>query len=68
VNREECEHKAIYFGSGDYYLFCHNCGARWVCTNEVRDIGSPELANKGVGCTLSGSVRIAFTPSGSGDA
>ena len=62
MERENCEHKVLSFGSGDYYIFCANCDARWVCTNTVKDIGSPELANKGIGCTLSGHIRS--TPSG----
>lgn len=59
VNRSDCEHKTLFFGSGDYYLFCKRCDARWVCTNANVDIGSPELANKGVGSLLSGQVRLA---------
>ena len=26
---EKCDHDTLYFGSGDYYVFCAGCGARW---------------------------------------
>jgi hypothetical protein len=57
LNREECQHKQIWFGSGDYYVFCHACGAKWVMHGADRPEygeredgtkigGAPELSNK----------------------
>lgn len=57
--RENCKHTELQFGSGDYYIFCHACGAWWACvdpsSNEYRP--APELANKGDGSQLSGQMR-----------
>ena len=25
----ECAHDTLHFGSGDYYVFCHECGGQW---------------------------------------
>ena len=27
--RKECQHERLDFGSGDYYIFCHDCGRAW---------------------------------------
>lgn len=53
----ECRHPNLHFGSGDYYIFCHDCG-RWWCTIDptTHDV-RPDLANLGVGSQLSGQVR-----------
>ncbi len=60
IPREQCKHPELHFGSGDYYLFCHACGAWWATvdptSNEYKP--APELANKGEGAWLSGKVRI----------
>lgn len=53
---EECDHATIHFGSGDYYLFCHDCGARWVRTQRDADIAAPEEC-RGVGTGNSGQPR-----------
>lgn len=58
-DRSQCRHERLRFGSGDYYLFCQDCPARWVCSGSMRDEGAPELANQGVGCSLSGELRCA---------
>lgn len=31
-----CKHEMLSFGSGDYYLFCDQCGDRWVKHREGR--------------------------------
>ncbi len=58
LKREDCTHRVLRFGSGDYYIFCHDCDARWVASQIGTDKAAPELANKGKGCALSGQVRI----------
>jgi len=57
VPADQCRHPKLNFGSGDYYIFCHDCG-RWWCTIEpANHRPSPWLANKGVGAQLSGEER-----------
>jgi hypothetical protein len=29
ISPTECRHEQVHFGSGDYYVFCLGCGARW---------------------------------------
>ena len=43
----ECRHSLLRFGSGDYYIFCTECPARWVMS-DASDIASPGNANLGV--------------------
>lgn len=70
MNREDCEHKTLFFGSGDYYLFCQHCPAKWATIVDGQDehgsnysgkpIGcAPSASGKGVGSQLSGQVRSA---------
>lgn len=51
-HKTECLHEEIYFGSGDYYIFCANpeCGRRWRVDGDV--------SNKGDQCMLSGERRV----------
>ena len=58
-SRDVCHHRFLRFGSGDYYIFCHDCDARWVTSDPSTDRPAPELANKGPGGQLSGKMRIA---------
>jgi len=34
ISREQCRHLNISFGSGDYYIFCNDCPAKWVAHND----------------------------------
>jgi len=63
MKQEDCRHATVRFGSGDYYIFCADCPMRWAAINPSTegDFVFPEGANKGVGATLSGEVRV--TPS-----
>lgn len=55
---DQCNHATVQFGSGDYYIFCHECGAWWVRTNPgSSDKPRPDLANRGAGSSLSGEAR-----------
>lgn len=58
IDRKDCRHAKLTFGSGDFYIFCYECGAVWV----AREIGSDQpaaaLANQGIGSTLSGHIRL----------
>ncbi len=56
---EQCSHITLRFGSGDYYLICMDCGAQWVRKSISTDRAAPEEANKGVGGSLSGKVRVS---------
>jgi hypothetical protein len=69
MNREDCHHKTVYFGSGDYYIFCRDCPARWVACNLTSDQPCPSVSNQGVGGMLSGEVREErrADPTSSGD-
>ncbi len=31
--RKDCDHERLTFGSGDYYIFCSDCSARWGALN-----------------------------------
>ena len=33
----ECEHDFLHFGSGDFYVFCYECGHRWVTIGYTPD-------------------------------
>lgn len=57
---EPCQHIELQFNSGDYYIACHACGARWARigpSHEQPEYGTdykgnpigarPELANQG---------------------
>jgi hypothetical protein len=30
LGRDNCDHKRLRFGSGDYYVFCTDCITAWV--------------------------------------
>lgn len=59
----ECRHATIGFQSGDYYVFCRDCPAKWAAIDGLAgsDKPSPESSNKGVGSGLSGEDRHAIT-------
>lgn len=46
-----CEHKELVFGSGDYYIFCGECGRSWIMEDNWKH-------NIGRGSQLSGEKRI----------
>jgi len=46
-----CTHDILKFGSGDYYIFCEECGYQWVIMDEFK-------TNFGVAGGLSGQVRV----------
>lgn len=60
MNRKDCEHPTLFFNSGDYYLTCLGCGARWATMDTSRqaeygtdrhgrEVGAcPEAANIGI--------------------
>ena len=57
IPREECNHPELTFGSGDYYIFCYECGAIWATTSIQSDRIAPEESNRGKGMSLSGEKR-----------
>jgi hypothetical protein len=61
IPQEDCAHKLLTFGSGDYYIFCSGCGARWVFAGGEDDTHTPGKSNKGKGSHLSGETRVALT-------
>ena len=34
--RSECLHETLQFNSGDYYIFCADCGSKW-CAHNAED-------------------------------
>lgn len=54
-----CKHEQLYFGSGDYYLFCRECHANWAMIDPAHKL-APELSNVGEAALLSGHERIAY--------
>lgn len=62
IPQEDCSHATLQFHSGDYYLACRACNARWAMLGRTTSQGEylqPEAANKGIGATLSGQLRAA---------
>jgi hypothetical protein len=53
----DCLHEDIYFGSGDYYIFCAICFRRWVTINPDEQIDST-ISNNGAQSGLSGEHRV----------
>ena len=58
IPREKCRHLTLSFGSGDYYIFCNDCDAKWCAHNHTQSeygydkdgkpIGAdPSVCNKG---------------------
>jgi hypothetical protein len=37
LGRDNCDHKRLRFGSGDYYVFCTDCITAWVKTKPGTD-------------------------------
>ena len=46
VPRTKCQHTELQFGSGDYYLFCHACGAWWAMIDPETHLVIPEQSNQ----------------------
>ena len=56
---KECIHESLYFGSGDYYLICENCGRYWVMVGpNGGDVGDSTISNIGEAAGLSGEKRV----------
>jgi hypothetical protein len=53
IPRVDCEHNTLMFGSGDYYIFCQDCNARW---GALRD-GVPEYE-----FGSDGKIRVGCDP------
>ena len=45
--QQECRHDKLIFGSGDYYVFCEECGRSWVKRAQGLDIASTDDLGKG---------------------
>ena len=52
--RNECTHDVLRFGSGDYYIFCSDCGGKWAAMSYSQSeygtgkYGNPVGANSSV--------------------
>jgi hypothetical protein len=53
---EECHHARLWFGSGDYYLFCHACNSTWVRSGMP---GRPEYGKDASGADIGASPELA---------
>ncbi len=31
MDKQNCPHNTVRFASGDYYIFCEDCGKYWCC-------------------------------------
>jgi ribosomal protein S27E len=49
--KSECEHENLYFGSGDYYIFCEDCGHTWQTQGGEHNLSAQQ-------CNLSSQRRI----------
>lgn len=54
LGRDNCEHKTLRFGSGDYYVFCTDCLTTWVKTKPGTDEADASVNNN----ELCGEDRI----------
>jgi len=64
-DRKECLHETLAFGSGDYYLFCRDCDARWAAVSTTQSKYGYDQMNNPVGADPSVAnqgVRIAQPP------
>lgn len=41
-----CNHDTLHFASGDYYIFCNKCGARWGMLGDHPEHGWDSTGNK----------------------
>lgn len=55
---DQCTHDTLQFGSGDFYLFCHECGGKWGRISQNFARLDPDEANRGAGSQLSGHKRV----------
>jgi hypothetical protein len=47
----DCKHESLQFGSGDYYIFCHECGRKWCMMSNF----IPEYTLGPVGKSIAGA-------------
>ena len=64
IKFKECIHEALYFGSGDYYLICEECGRFWVMVGLEGDKPDSTHSNIGKASGLSGERRVADLKTG----
>ena len=50
-DRKDCDHARLTFGSGDYYIFCADCPAKWGALNpNIPEYDFNPRGNLVVGC------------------
>ena len=54
LGRDNCDHKRLRFGSGDYYVFCTDCITAWVKTKPGTDQADASINNH----MLDGTDRV----------
>ena len=54
-DQKDCRHEKLTFGSGDFYVFCVDCGRSWVHRKMEDDTISYEH-----GQNVTGEYRVAF--------
>lgn len=45
-----CDHPTLFFGSGDYYIFCQNCHRKWVMCCQGFEYGT-SATGEAIGAT-----------------
>jgi hypothetical protein len=50
-DKMECVHENLYFGSGDFYIFCEDCGHTWQSQGNEHNLHAQA-------CQLSGQRRV----------
>ena len=70
IPRNQCSHLVLQFNSGDYYIFCVDCGGKW-CAHSLNGreygqdakgdhIGADSSVCIAPGMNLSGARRYAL--------
>jgi len=50
IDRKYCDHPVVSFQSGDYYVFCRVCDARWGAIKTGQDEYGTDATGKSIGC------------------
>lgn len=57
AKQQDCDHPAVFFGSGDYYIMCKVCARTWVKAGMQDDEADPTFVND----RITGEHRVALT-------
>ena len=57
----KCSHHSLYFGSGDYYIFCEDCNRHWVTKDTVAKLSTLSGKSRSAPGLLKGTSRVSDT-------